>query len=188
MTRRILRGTLAALVVLVALPAPARAKWTVAAEIEPSTATADEPTELVGRLTITAHEVAGLVVPDYDQIERAYFRLSRHEPRQTMDVAAVADPDAPGLYRGTVTDLTAGKWAVALVFVWDGLEYDHTSFPDQGPHIVTVSAPASGWRTETLLGTLGVLLLGGLAFVPLRSALRSRRRFPAPPTPSEDTL
>jgi hypothetical protein len=48
-----------------------------------------------------------------------------------MEVATVADPDEPGLYRATVTNLTAGEWAVALVFVWDGLEYDHTSFPDR---------------------------------------------------------
>jgi len=177
-----------ALVVLVALPSPATAKWTVMAEIEPSTATADEPIELVGRLTIAAHEVAGLVVPDYDQIERAYFRLATREPRQSMEVATVADPDEPGLYRATVTNLTAGEWAVALVFVWDGLEYDHTSFPDQSPHIVTVSAPTSGRPTGILLGTVGVLLLGALAFAPLRSAARSRRRLPARPSPSEDTV
>jgi hypothetical protein len=131
--------------------------------------------------------VASLVVPDYDQIERAYFRLATREPRQSMEVATVADPDEPGLYRATVTNLTAGEWAVALVFVWDGLEYDHTSFPDQDPHIVTVSAPALGWLIG-ILRSVGVLLLGALAFAPLRSAARSRRRLPARPAPSEDTL
>ncbi len=105
-----------------------------------------------------------------------------------MEVATVADPDEPGLYRATVTNLTAGEWAVALVFVWDGLEYDHTSFPDQDPHIVTVSAPALGWLIGILLGSVGVLLLGALAFAPLRSAARSRRRLPARPAPSEDTV
>ncbi len=90
-----------------------------------------------------------------------------------MEVATVADPDEPGLYRAAVTNLTAGEWAVALVFVWDGLEYDHTSFPDQDPHIVTVSAPALGWLIGILLGSVGVLLLGALAFDPLRSAARS---------------
>ena len=131
--------------------------------------------------------MASLVVPDYDQLERAYFRIATREPRQSMEVATVADPDEPGLYRATVTNLTAGEWAVALVFVWDGLEYDHTSFPDQDPHIVTVSAPALGWLIG-ILRSVGVLLLGALAFAPLRSAARSRRRLPARPAPSEDTV
>jgi hypothetical protein len=109
-----LLGAMVALMLLLAAPGPILAKWTIAVEFEPASATVGESARLAAVVSIPSHEVPGMEVPSLRDIEPVFFRLESLETREVIEVPGVADGQREGRYFAEVALPEPGEWQVQL--------------------------------------------------------------------------